>query len=169
MKGCVLTSDRYKRLVRPAWCILILITGVFFLAGCETSKKAAIGYYRVVTAPTHFVIRKLSEPSSTPTPTDVTTPGHPVAPSPSPARTLASSSTTSTTARKQTSTPAQSPRPVAAQPPQQQLQFPTAKPVPDRPGYVYSPSDPSKYVDVSGYAAGSKVKDPYSGKIFLVP
>jgi hypothetical protein len=47
--------------------------------------------------------------------------------------------------------------------------FPTAKPVPGKSGYVYSPSDPNKYVDVSGYAAGSKVKDPYSGKIFLVP
>ena len=47
--------------------------------------------------------------------------------------------------------------------------FPTAKPVEGKPGYVYSPSDPTKYVDVSGYAPGSKVKDPYSGKIFLVP
>ncbi len=47
--------------------------------------------------------------------------------------------------------------------------FPTAKPVPDKPGYVFSPSEPAKYVDVSGYAPGSKVKDPYSGKIFLVP
>ena len=36
-------------------------------------------------------------------------------------------------------------------------------------GYVYSPFDPGKYVDVSGYAPGSKVKDPYSGKIFKVP
>jgi hypothetical protein len=38
-----------------------------------------------------------------------------------------------------------------------------------KPGYVYSPFDPGKYVDVSGYAPGSKVKDPYSGKIFKVP
>ena len=50
-----------------------------------------------------------------------------------------------------------------------QLAFPTAKPVEGKPGYVYSPFDPAKYVDVSGYAPGSKVKDPYSGKIFLVP
>ena len=48
-------------------------------------------------------------------------------------------------------------------------QFPTAKRVPNRPGFVFSPSDPSKYVDVSGYVSGSKVKDPYSGKIFTVP
>jgi hypothetical protein len=47
--------------------------------------------------------------------------------------------------------------------------FPTAKPVPDKPGYVYSPFEPTKYVDVTGYEPGSKVKDPYSGKIFQVP
>ena len=48
-------------------------------------------------------------------------------------------------------------------------QFPTARPVPNKPGFVFSPSDPSKYVDVSGYPSGSKAKDPYSGKIFTVP
>jgi hypothetical protein len=48
-------------------------------------------------------------------------------------------------------------------------QFPTAKRVPNKPGFVFSPSDPSKYIDVSGYPSGSKVKDPYSGKIFTVP
>jgi len=48
-------------------------------------------------------------------------------------------------------------------------QFPTAERVPNKPGFVFSPSDPSKYVDVSGYPSGSKVKDPYSGKIFTVP
>lgn len=48
-------------------------------------------------------------------------------------------------------------------------QFPTARRVPNKPGFVFSPSDPSKYVDVSGYPSGSKAKDPYSGKIFTVP
>ena len=48
-------------------------------------------------------------------------------------------------------------------------QFPTAKRVPNKPGFVFSPSDPSNFVDVSGYPSGSKVKDPYSGKIFIVP
>ncbi len=48
--------------------------------------------------------------------------------------------------------------------------IPYAKPVPGKPGYVYSPFDPNGgYVDVKGYAPGQKVKDPYSGKIFLVP
>lgn len=48
--------------------------------------------------------------------------------------------------------------------------IPYAKPVPGKPGYVFSPYDPSGgYVDVTGYTPGSKVKDPYSQKIFLVP
>jgi hypothetical protein len=48
-------------------------------------------------------------------------------------------------------------------------QFPTAKPVPDKPGLVFNPFNPSEYIDVSGYPSGSKVKDPNSGKIFTVP
>ena len=48
--------------------------------------------------------------------------------------------------------------------------FPTAKAVPDKPGYVFSPFDSSgRYVDVSGYAPGTKVKDPWTDKIFIVP
>jgi hypothetical protein len=51
-----------------------------------------------------------------------------------------------------------------------QLELPTAKAVPDKPGYVVSPFDASgRYVDVSGYASGSKVKDPWTDKIFIVP
>jgi hypothetical protein len=48
--------------------------------------------------------------------------------------------------------------------------LPYAKPVPGKPGYVFSPYDKNGgYVDVTGYSPGQKVKDPYSGKIFLVP
>jgi len=63
-------------------------------------------------------------------------------------------------------------KPKPAPPPKSaadELSFPTAKPVPGKPGYVFSPYDPTKYVDISGYGPGNKVKDPYSGKIFLVP
>ena len=48
-------------------------------------------------------------------------------------------------------------------------QFPTAKPVPNKPGLVFNPFNPSEYIDVSGYPSGRKVKDPNSGKIFTVP
>jgi hypothetical protein len=42
--------------------------------------------------------------------------------------------------------------------------------VPGKPGLVYNPFDPNGgLIDVSGYASGSKVKDPDSQKIFVVP
>ena len=48
--------------------------------------------------------------------------------------------------------------------------FPTAKAVPGKPGYVFSPFDTKgRYIDVSGYPPGSKAKDPWTNKIFIVP
>jgi hypothetical protein len=42
--------------------------------------------------------------------------------------------------------------------------------VPGKPGFVTSPYAPSNgYVDVRGFPKDTEVKDPYSGKIFLVP
>jgi hypothetical protein len=43
-------------------------------------------------------------------------------------------------------------------------------PVPGQKGMVISPYSPDgNYIDVSAFAPGSAVKDPYTGKIFLVP
>jgi len=48
--------------------------------------------------------------------------------------------------------------------------FQTAKAVPDKPGYVFSPFDTKgRYIDVRGYPSGSKVRDPWTNKIFIVP
>jgi len=49
-------------------------------------------------------------------------------------------------------------------------EIPYAKPVPGKPGFVLSPYDQYKgYIDVRGFPPGTEVKDPYSGKSFLVP
>ena len=43
-------------------------------------------------------------------------------------------------------------------------------PVPGKPGLVTSPYSPNGgYIDVRGFAPGTPVKDPYTGKIFLTP
>jgi hypothetical protein len=48
--------------------------------------------------------------------------------------------------------------------------MPYGIPVPGQKGMVMSPYLPEgNYVDVSGFAPGSAVKDPYTGKLFLVP
>ena len=49
-------------------------------------------------------------------------------------------------------------------------EIPYAKPVPGKPGFVFSPYDQFKgYIDVRGFPPGTEVKDPYSQKSFLVP
>jgi len=46
----------------------------------------------------------------------------------------------------------------------------TADMVPGRPGIVQSPYAPDQgYVDVRGLASGTQVRDPYTGRIFIVP
>jgi hypothetical protein len=50
-----------------------------------------------------------------------------------------------------------------------EVEIPTAKRVPGKPDLVFSPFDSRKYIDVSGYSSGSQVKDPYSGRLFIVP
>ena len=43
-------------------------------------------------------------------------------------------------------------------------------PVAGKPGLVTSPYSPNAgYIDVRGFAPGTPVKDPYTGKIFLTP
>jgi hypothetical protein len=46
---------------------------------------------------------------------------------------------------------------------------PYASPVPDKPGFVYSPYDPKYLIDVRGFPPGTQVTDPNSGKVFGVP
>lgn len=48
--------------------------------------------------------------------------------------------------------------------------FPYGTPVAGKKGFVTSPFSPSSgYIDVRGFAPGTPVKDPYTGKVFLTP
>ncbi len=60
--------------------------------------------------------------------------------------------------------------PPAPTAPPQTKNYEYGKPVPGKPGFVTSPYAPAAgYVDVRGFGPATEVKDPYTGKIFLVP
>lgn len=61
------------------------------------------------------------------------------------------------------------PNPAVPTPPAPNL--PTAKPVSDKPGFVYNPYDPAgkAVFDVRKQAHGATVRDPASGRLFIVP
>src|SRR5712691_2363306 len=65
--------------------------------------------------------------------------------------------------------PAAAPAPTAVATQAQKGDHPYGIPVPGKPHVVESPFSPGKYVDVEGFPPGTEVKDPYTGKIFLVP
>jgi hypothetical protein len=74
-----------------------------------------------------------------------------------------SQSTTSTTTTTNTTPPAPPPNVPVGTPEY-------GKAVPGKPGFVTSPYAPAAgYVDVRGFPPGTEVKDPYTGKVFLVP
>jgi hypothetical protein len=170
------------------------VLAAVLLAGCGTTRNVAktsyhvtrdvaVGSYRVATAPVHYALRRHSnEPTMVGTTdaieSDVTQPGRPVASTQVVSASRPQHKVDTTRSQK----PPRKTPPVAhsdtTQPepkPLSQVQasstaFPTAKAVPDKPGYVFSPFDSSeRYVDVSGYTPGTKVKDPWTDKIFIVP
>lgn len=149
----------------------------------KVARAVAVGSYRVASAPVRYATgKKGNEPVMVGTTeaieSDVTQPGHPVSstqsastPQRRPKLQTDSSQTSTRTAPHvaHTQTTQANGRPLARSA-SAQSEFPTAKAVPDKPGYVFSPFDASgRYVDVSGYASGTKVKDPWTDKIFIVP
>ena len=153
-----------------------LLLALVLFAGCKATHDVAVSTFRVLDTPANYIRKKIdgenraTTTTTTTAPSDVTTPGRTVAPSTPPQRRPTTTSTNPSTTPPATVTERSKPSPSPSRTASTQAQLPTAKPVPGKPGYVFSPFDPSGgYVDVTGYASGQKVKDPYSGKIFLVP
>ena len=186
-------ENRMKMLARTS------LFGAVLLVGCGTTRDVAVtsyhvtrdvavGSYRVATAPVHYALRRNRGDASTTYATstetiesDVTQPGRPVAESevasaqqqqPRVESDSVSSRPSTAAPRVARKEPTQSkPKPsFSSQASSRQAEFPTAKLVAGKPGYVISPFDSSeRYVDVSGFASGSKAKDPWTNKIFIVP
>jgi hypothetical protein len=96
------------------------------------------------------------------------------APPPPPATTVRTTPPTATVRETEAETqPAATPRATPRTTPRvttNEAQFPVAKPVPGKPGFVYSPFESNgTMIDVTGYSSGQKVKDPGTNKIFIVP
>lgn len=171
----------------PVKRVAFLFLGLIGFVGCRTAHDVAVTSFHVLDAPANYVRHHIDGSTETTTTTtttassdSVTTPGRTVTPSTS--NTQQRTTTTANSPRSDarpspspksspaTVTEKSKPSPSPSRNASTQNQIPTAKPVPGKPGYVFSPFDPSGgYVDVTGYTPGQKVKDPYSGKIFLVP
>ncbi len=156
--------------------------GAVLLVGCGTTRDVAVtsyhvtrdvavGSYRVATAPVHYALRRNRDDASTAKVTstetiesDVTEPGRPV------------ESEVASTRQQQpriesdrVSTPSSTAAPRVARKETTQSKTKSSSSS-GKPGYVVSPFDSSgRYVDITGYTSGSKVKDPWTNKIFIVP
>jgi len=186
-------ENRMKMLARTS------LFGAVLLVGCGTTRDVAVtsyhvtrdvavGSYRVATAPVHYALRRNRGDASTTYATstetiesDVTQPGRPVAesevasaqqqqPRVESDRASSSRSTAAPRVSRKETTQSKTKASSSSHASSGQADFPTAKLVPGKPGYVISPFDSSgRYVDTSGYTSGSKVKDPWTNKIFIVP
>lgn len=163
--------------------VRILLLAAIISSGCTAARKVAHTSFRVLDAPANFVRRQIDAQENRTTATTTTTTSSDTVTTPGRNVTVSPPTTDAQRRRQDQPRPNTSPRsspptvteksrpsPSPARTVTTQTQYPTAKPVPGKPGYVFSPFDPSGgYVDVTGYSPGQKVKDPYSGKIFLVP
>ena len=166
--GFTLNADNFiNRLVRSRW--ISLLAALFFLSGQWVNADPVGDFFKKVgqsvskafqpqPQPAHpqtektLVARRATSRKSnaaTPAPSTIEEPSQP--------------------AKEQKSTPGMLPA-SAAPTEKAKGDMPYGIPVPGRKGMVTSPYLPEgNYIDVSAFAPGSAVKDPYTGKLFRVP
>ena len=156
--------------------LLLLVIGLLFLSGSVVTAGPVGDFFRKVGQSMSKPLQRESQPE----------------PQPQPQSAPPQTTKTSHASRRSTSRAAPSAAPSANAEPSQapkeestgsvrhvsaaeiekiKAGLPYGAPVPGRKGMVTSPYTPEdgKYIDVTGFSSGSIVKDPYTGKFFLVP
>jgi hypothetical protein len=163
-------EDLINRFFRSRW-VSLPVAALFFLSGrCVTAEPVGDFFKKVGQS-----VSKAFQPRPTPNPTEKKTKR--VAHRPSsrnPNATGASPAPVeepTVVVKEENVTPTVVVQHAAAVPPEKAKgDMPYGIPVPGHKGMVTSPYSPEgNYIDVSAFAPGSAVQDPYTGKIFLVP
>jgi len=154
-----------NRFVSPRW-IYFLAVALFFLSGHRANADPVGDFFKKLGQS----ISKAFQPQPTPRPTRKTRGSR------------QAGSQESNVVETGPSAPEESPKPAkeeitrtvlpasAAPAEKARGDMPYGIPVPSRKGMVISPYSPEgNYIDISNFAPGSAVKDPYTGKIFRVP
>jgi len=159
-----------NRFIRSRW-ISLPVAALFFLSGRCVNADPVGDFFKKV----GHSVSKAFQPRPTPNPTEKKT-----------KRAGRRPSSRNLTATDASPTPLEQPtnlvkeekvtstitvlRASAVPPEKAKGDLPYGIPVPGHKGMVTSPYSPEgNYIDVSAFAPGTAVKDPYTGKIFLVP
>jgi hypothetical protein len=157
-------EDSIKRFVRSRW-VSLPVAALFFVSGPCVHADPLGDFFKKVGQS----VSKAFQPRPTPSPGEKKRPSKR---GPSQESNVAQATPS---LLEQPSPPAQKEKlpPVvlrASAAPQAKGDMPYGIPVPGQKGMVMSPYLPEgNYIDVSAFAPGSAVRDPYTGKIFLVP
>jgi hypothetical protein len=159
-----------SRFIRSRW-VSLPVAALFFLSGQCLNADPVGDFFKKVGQS----VSKAFQPRPTPNPTEkkikrasrrpTSPPSNLVAPSPTPLE------QPTNLVKEEKVTPTAVVMRAAAVPPEKAKgDLPYGIPVPGHKGMVTSPYVPEgNYIDVSAFAPGSAVRDPYTGKIFLVP
>jgi hypothetical protein len=169
--GFTLNADNsIKRLIRSRWVSLPAVA-LFLFSGPRANADSVGDFFKRVGES----VSKAFQPRSTPNPIGKKTkhalrrPGSRTSNAPEASPTPVEEPTL--VVKKENVTPAATVMRASAVPAEKAKgDMPYGIPVAGHKGMVTSPYVPEgSYIDVRGFAPGSAVKDPYTGKIFLVP
>jgi hypothetical protein len=159
-----------NRFIRSRW-VSLPVTALFFLSGRCVNADPVGDFFKKVGQS----VSKAFQPRPTPNPTEKKTKRAARRPTSAQSNFVGASPTPlaqpTDIVKEEKVTPTATVLRASAVPPEKAKgDMPYGIPVPGHKGMVTSPYSPEgNYIDVSAFAPGSAVRDPYTGKIFLVP